>query len=118
MMTEQQKILNNDEIQNRWKCYIKATSIIVGKCERGFDTLYETLKNVWERIVELVEIVKEALTAIFNDFLPVLRDFEEELYDEGTTKKPRHRPHKHFGTYKINTRGFTTPIMKCARSRC
>lgn len=117
MMTEQQTISKNDDLQDRWKLCVKVTCFSIraseelmsrmSRLQELFDAIAETIRAFARKISEAFGYVKDLVTEAFN------RCAEKMDYD--TSIKPR--PVYKVGA-KTNSTGFSRPIIYRARSRC
>lgn len=112
-MMEQQRVLTNEEFQNRWKHSVRVVCCVY----RVFDSItkfYEVLKEIVDRLAETFHSIWDSIVESWNtykiDFEKICRSY---------TKIQKKRPHRfHNEHYKVNTIGFKSPIRQCARSRC
>lgn len=115
MMTEQQTILKNDELQDRWEeilCEIACLAVnladIIHKIKEVFETLNTLLQDVATKIAESFSKAIGAMQETFNISISLDVKFKE---------RPKYRP-TYRNQIKPDTVGFSKPIICRARSRC
>lgn len=110
-MMEQQVILKNDELQDKWKICIKVTCCVC-KVFDSISNLYNTLMEALKRVVEVLNSLWDSVCDVFKDVWDKLIPLKEIPPKKRTYHRCYDRP------IKVNTKGFAPPIMRCARSRC
>ena len=114
-MMEHQKILNNDDIQNKWKICIKAYCVVyrlTEMCRSACDTIQKALKSVVDTVTTVWKAFSDLFSSLWDSLLLHIKHLKQPL------RKKISRPPKYTNFVRVNTKGFTRPIMKCARSRC
>ena len=117
MMEQQTALKKNDEMQERWKSCVRVTCYAYEMLERvkeAIDNFYDALRQFINNIVESFKPVVNSLTQLCMEFVDFFKteDFHTDIYTY-----PHSYPHI-VHNFKIDTRGFPSPIFKCARSRC
>lgn len=121
MMTQQ--TLKSDDLQDRWKQIMFKTCTVM----RVATTMTRVVEQFCEEVVREVEVVKEVMSKAFEVFKEVCNTIWEKLkkfipvYQKCRKVVKKSYPHSYpqiVHNYMYNTRGYTRPIMRCARSRC
>lgn len=117
-MMEQQIVLKkSDDLQERWKTCVRVTCYSYSMVERVkevIEHLHEVARQIINSFVEAFKPMVNHLTMFCKDFVDFIKteDFHTDIYTY-----PHSYPHI-VHNLKIDTRGFPSPILKCARSRC
>lgn len=124
-MTEQEIILKNDDLQERWKSCMSMVCLAMPHVDKAVQVIQDLAKRMTEVIRELVERVRyvfsnvsEMLKQCWGDvptYIDSLTKVEEkrkdnQIYPHG------YPPYVH--NLKINKQGYHRPVMRYARSRC
>lgn len=115
MMTEQQTTLKNDDLQHRWKIFIKTTCVAM-RVIKSADKIKELFETIIALIKNLVTKISEAFTQ-FKDFIcarvSVYLNYDIPISPESRSKRPSYTDR-----VSVNVRGFSKPIPCRARSNC
>lgn len=117
MKQELMKCKSDDEMQERWKSCVRITcyaSEMLEKVKEVIDNFYDALRQFINNLVESFKPVVNSLTQLFKEVADFIKteDFHTDIYTY-----PHSYPHV-VHNFKIDTKGFPSPIFKCARSRC
>lgn len=117
-MTEQQMTLKNEELQLKWKACIS----FVCKSYECYTYIKEPLERVYTELKNVMNSLVEAFQPVFSTLIELARDIVDNIAINVEIKPvsksyPHSYPHN-VDNFKINTRGFPRPPMRCARSRC
>lgn len=111
-MKETQK--NYDDLQNKWRDCIRTTCTVM--------RVTEHIKDLFQRIKEWIEDLIEKFRQAFSPFVDSVNEAFSVLEDLGvansTPKTYPQYPQVNVNNFKINTKGFHLPPVRCARSRC
>lgn len=114
----------SDDLQDRWKVIMYQT------CTAR--RIAKTLMKVSEQFVEEVQREVEAVAEVMYRAFDVLKEVCNTVWDKlkklflpvlEKSRKVDNKSYPHsypqiVHNFKYNTRGYTRPIMRCARSRC
>lgn len=116
MMTEQQTTLKNDVSQNRWKMCISITCQAIEMCKKYADIF----KEISDILRVLIRDVATKMAEAFAEFrnlvcnrMDVYLDFDTTLSPKSRNKRPSYKDR-----VRVNSKGFSKPIICRARSRC
>ena len=118
MMTEQQTVLKNSEMQEKWKMCVATTCYAYRMVERvreAIDHLYDAIRQIINSLAEVFKPVVGSLNLVFEE----LRDFidDHEDFIKYMKSYPPSYP-QYVNNFPVNTKGYPRPITHCARSRC
>lgn len=121
MMMEQQIVLKNDELQDRWRQCVSLTCKVCSV----IDIVMDAVANVMNTLSQILEEIRKVITPAFDSLVEVFnRIVGDYLANEQLKEKLSTYPHSyphypHFAKKsRVNTKGYSRPIMRCARSRC
>ena len=110
--------LNTDEdLQCRWK-YTIGVACSIAKLVDIFTEFYKAVYEAFKKVAETIYETFNGLKDIFEDLNNEYKKRLSQELSELSCKSVKRRPPKCLGNYRINTKGFTSPIIKCVRSRC
>lgn len=107
----------SDDLQERWKSCVKVTCYsyeVLENVKEVIGNFYNALIQFINNLVESFKPLINSLTQLCKEFTSFVKteDFHTDIYTY-----PHSYPHI-VHTFKIDTKGFPSPIFKCARSRC
>ena len=117
MMTEQQTVLKSDDLKEKWNTCILATCYAyrtVDIIKEVVDDLFDVFRVLVNALSEVFKPVIETLSFSINK---VIHFLSKEDFHEDSKSYPQSYP-QYVDNFKVNTKGFTRPIVHCARSRC